>query len=612
MTSSITVGYDWLDESEAQKEATAISSIATVERGYKWGTPTITWSAPLSSYGYIYNTPAGQTPTFTALSAQDVAEFSGFLAYVSSIVNINFVYNNTSSADIELGYENMTSGIGGYTDWQSTNGSLSQAEVYISNVQVGKVSNPGSYGLTTLIHEFGHALGFKHPGNYDSTGGSVQGPFLGTDMDTTDASVMSYNHFVLWNPVTKTSGYDQSYMPVDIAALLSMYGAAQNISFSTFTYSFSETKAFAYSTSAAAVNIFAPFYLYDTNHKVILDFSQLNDSGQHLTVDLRDDGIFYGGSSGVEYDQYNTTTGIWSGWQYSQTAASSAVFNTNINSGTNVYEVIGSALNDTFIAGSGTHIINGGGGVDTIDFSSPSTQSIITVSGSSITISQPGTNDTIANIQNVVFSDTTIQSSWLTEAAALPPANFASLTEMYLAYFNRAPDSLGLDYWASRLSEGMSLPQIAASFSVQSETVTQYPANLSTQSFVTDVYQNVLGRTPDTAGFNYWIGQLQNGAVSQSTFILAIINGAQASTGSSVDAAYLSNKEVVGAHFAITDGLTDTTQAHAVMNLYNSTYATSGLSVAVTAANHLSDIYLAGVSTHPELVVQLVGVATTG
>ena len=52
-------------------------------------------------------------------------------------------------------------------------------------------------------------------------------------------------------------------------------------------------------------------------------------------------------------------------------------------------------------------------------------------------------------------------------------------------------------------------------------------------------------------------------------------------------------------------GLSNTTQATTVMNLFNSTYQASGIAAAVTAANALSDQYLADVATNPELVIYL-------
>ncbi len=243
----------------------------------------------------------------------------------------------------------------------------------------------------------------------------------------------------------------------------------------------------------------------------------------------------------------------------------------------------------------------------TVTFLDPSSNFTIEVGTSSLTIFDKkvtGGDHTLVDPTNLQFTDETMNTVWLTEAAALPASEFGALTEMYIGYFGRAPDAGGLDYWASRLSEGMSLSQIAASFSVQPETVAQYPTGLSTQVFVTDIYKNVLGRAPDTGGFNYWVGQLQSGAVSKSTFLLAVINGAQASSGSSADAQYLANKELVGAHFAIVDGLSDIKQAHAVMDVFN------GTSVSVTTANNLADSYLATANTAAgsELVVELVGV----
>jgi hypothetical protein len=251
--------------------------------------------------------------------------------------------------------------------------------------------------------------------------------------------------------------------------------------------------------------------------------------------------------------------------------------------------------------------------VDTAIYNSPSTNYVIRSDSSGIHVldeqTQGAKADLLLNIVNIQFTDMTVQTKWLAESAALPVASMAALTDVYIAYFNRAPDAGGLYYWASRMSEGMTVPQTAASFAVQQETVAQYPATMSTGDFIVAVYQNVLNRnalaTGDAAGYNYWLGQLQSGAISKSAFVLAIINGALANSGSTADTAYLSNKEAAGAHFAITDGLTDTAQAHAVMSLFNSTYTTSGPTAAVTAANHLADADLANISAHPELVFQL-------
>ena len=147
----------------------------------------------------------------------------------------------------------------------------------------------------------------------------------------------------------------------------------------------------------------------------------------------------------------------------------------------------------------------------------------------------------------------------LTKTASLSSSQIVDLVELYIASFNRAPDSVGLYYWGSRLSDGMSLIDIAQSFFDQPETIAAYPSNMATTDFVTKVYNNVLGRGPDTPGLNYWIGELTNGHITKNNFLLAIINGARASTGSPVDRQTLANKELVGAHYAIYQGLNNTT-----------------------------------------------------
>ena len=87
--------------------------------------------------------------------------------------------------------------------------------------------------------------------------------------------------------------------------------------------------------------------------------------------------------------------------------------------------------------------------------------------------------------------------------------------------------------------------------------------------------------------------------------MLAIIYGARAATGGAEDAQYLANKGLIGEHFALTDGLNNVEEAHAVMASFNGTPGS------VIAANQLSDSYLvkANTAAGSELVVQLVGIA---
>lgn len=203
------------------------------------------------------------------------------------------------------------------------------------------------------------------------------------------------------------------------------------------------------------------------------------------------------------------------------------------------------------------------------------------------------------SVNNVEFSDVSLNLNWLRKTAALPASQISDLTKLYIASFNRAPDALGLDYWGSRFYDGMKLQDIAASFFVQPEAAAAYPVGQSTQTFVTQVYSNVLGRAPDAAGLSYWAAGLQNNSISKNTFLLAIINGAQGA-----DLQYLANKEAVGGHFALTQGLSETAWAAQVMANVN------GTAGSVTAANQLTDSFAATANSAAgsELVMKIVGI----
>jgi hypothetical protein len=81
----------------------------------------------------------------------------------------------------------------------------------------------------------------------------------------------------------------------------------------------------------------------------------------------------------------------------------------------------------------------------------------------------------------------------------------------YVAYYGRPADPAGLAYWASRMdAEGGSLSAIIAAFGSSGEFNRRY-GGLSTSALVTKIYQQALGRDPDTAGLAYYVGELQAG-----------------------------------------------------------------------------------------------------
>jgi hypothetical protein len=93
------------------------------------------------------------------------------------------------------------------------------------------------------------------------------------------------------------------------------------------------------------------------------------------------------------------------------------------------------------------------------------------------------------------------------------------IARLYFAYFLRIPDYGGLLYWVNQSRSGVSLDAISQAFAQSPEFITRY-GSLNNEAFVTLVYQNVLGRAPDPAGFAYWTGLLNSGAYTRGQVML--------------------------------------------------------------------------------------------
>ncbi|EDQ03183.1 S-layer protein (plasmid) [Sulfitobacter indolifex] len=135
-----------------------------------------------------------------------------------------------------------------------------------------------------------------------------------------------------------------------------------------------------------------------------------------------------------------------------------------------------------------------------------------------------------------------------------------AITALYVGYFDRAPDPAGLQFWIEQIDNGREFNTIAADFAASPEAVALYPY-LSTPgvsspaAFITNIYANLFGRTPDDEGLEFWTGVLENGSVSVADMIEAIIMGARDdATAGTFDKSVLDNKVEVGLDFALKTG----------------------------------------------------------
>lgn len=95
----------------------------------------------------------------------------------------------------------------------------------------------GSYAFATAMHEFGHALGLKHPHDLSQPNGAA----MPLDRDSHEYTLMSYRSVpgasLTGAYSNEPTSYPQTYMMLDILALQTLYGANYAFRSANTTYS---------------------------------------------------------------------------------------------------------------------------------------------------------------------------------------------------------------------------------------------------------------------------------------------------------------------------------------------------------------------------------------
>jgi len=97
---------------------------------------------------------------------------------------------------------------------------------------------------------------------------------------------------------------------------------------------------------------------------------------------------------------------------------------------------------------------------------------------------------------------------------------------LYAAIYVRSPDKAGYDYWMAGLNAvppTATLSQIATGFSQRPEWVAAYPTTMTDVQYVDAIYQNVLGIAGDAAGRAFWAGNITAGAYNRTDFIVQFL-----------------------------------------------------------------------------------------
>lgn len=128
-------------------------------------------------------------------------------------------------------------------------------------------------------------------------------------------------------------------------------------------------------------------------------------------------------------------------------------------------------------------------------------------------------------------------------------ATASDLQQLYIGYFGRAADQVGLNFWLDAINNGgLSLANVHAAFVNSDEYNAQYEG-MTVSEKVAAVYENVLGRVADEGGLDFWVNAINNGLITEDQLIEGLLSGLSAN-----DAAIISNKIVVANYYTSAKG----------------------------------------------------------
>lgn len=472
---------------------TRIDGILT---GYqKWEGPTLTFSFATNSsvWKNDYTDPASlpYQPSYSPVPETFLVNLRQAFATWSSYLGIQVTEVKDDGAghgDIRVAFsqdpKQVTASLGTYPGYGAggdvwlNSGSLKETDYAV-----------GTGYYQALMHEIGHALGLKHPFDITSANATTLDAAHATRLYTT----MAYQWDAAGSPLWPTL-FPTTPMPYDILAAQSLYGANPNTNPGDTTYAFSPDGLYFQTIyDAGGVNSF----VYNGTQAVRFD---LHDGA----------GSFVGKENWLTDARTGTKVtqipNVWTAFGTVVSRAQGGAGNDTLIANDHGNSLNGGAGNDAIYSGAGNDTIDGGSGLDTAYYSAELAQLSIKIDANhSVSIVDRSTQatDTLVNVERAHFTDGSV---------AFDIGGTAGLAyHLYRAAFDRTPDGTGLGFWIAQFDKGAKLVDVAKEFIRSQEFQKLYGAAPTNSEFLSHVYENVLHRTPDQAGFNFWLNNLDHG-----------------------------------------------------------------------------------------------------
>lgn len=339
-------------------------------------------------------------------------------------------------------------------------------DIYINSEVAENLTDikPGTTAWATLVHEIGHAIGLKHPGNYnagDTSSTAGEPPFLSASDDTVWLSVMSYNE--------APAGQQRDWFGVlDVQALAHLYGK-KAVATGNDIYAYTD----AAGTSLTLIN--------DSAGVDIIDLSKLTRAA---VLDLR-----AGQLSSIGLFDNATARNTLS------IALGSVVENAIGTVGNDT--ITGNEANNSLRGGKGDDALMGGAGIDTAVFAGNKADYAI-AAGSVMTVKGGDGNDTLRETERLQFDD--VKLAFDLDGNAGRVAKLLGVVFGVPSLANKNFVSIGL----AQVDKGLSYPDLAA--------LALNAAGAKTSAGIVNLlWNNLFGSTPTSQQAAPYVAMLDSG-----------------------------------------------------------------------------------------------------